>query len=78
MRRGGIDAAARRQVQAAFRVLYRSGLVPAAALARLKQELGGDPLVTKLVDFIEGSKRGIVPAARAAATADAELEERIF
>ena len=78
MRRGGIDAAARRQVQAAFRVLYRSGLVPAAALARLKQELGGDPLVTKLVDFIEGSKRGIVPAARAAATADAELEERNF
>jgi UDP-N-acetylglucosamine acyltransferase len=77
MRRGGIDASARRQAQAAFRILYRSGLAPGAALARLKQELGSDPLVTKLVEFIEGSKRGIVPAVRTAA-ADAELEERIF
>ncbi len=79
MRRGGIDVAGRRQVQAAFRVLYRSGLTPGAALKRLKEEQAAEPLVAKLVEFIEGSKRGIVPAARAvAADADAELEERIF
>ena len=79
MRRGGIDAAGRRQVQAAFRILYRSGLAPATALTRLKEELVGDPLVAKLVEFVEGSKRGIVPAARAIGTdADAEIEERIF
>ncbi|HET8577299.1 MAG TPA: acyl-ACP--UDP-N-acetylglucosamine O-acyltransferase [Methylomirabilota bacterium] len=79
MRRGGIAAPGRRQVQAAFRILYRSGLAPGSAVKRLKEELAGDPLVAKLVEFIEGSKRGIVPAARAAGTeADAELEERIF
>jgi UDP-N-acetylglucosamine acyltransferase len=79
MRRGGIGTAGRRQVQAAFRILYRSGLAPGSALKRLKEELAGDPLVARLVEFVESSKRGIVPAAHAAGTdADAELEERIF
>lgn len=80
MRRGGVDGEGRRQVRAAFRILYRSGLAPAAAAARLKAELGGHPLVARLVDFIEGSKRGIVPAPgeRNAATEDAESEERVW
>lgn len=60
MRRGGIDAAGRRQVKAAFRVLYRSGQAPGAALAQLKTELGDHPLVARLVEFIEASGRGIV------------------
>src|SRR5216684_2686480 len=62
MRRGGIDNEARRQVRAAFRLLYRSGLAPGAATARIKAELGEHPLVGRLVEFIEGSRRGIVPA----------------
>ncbi len=79
MRRGGIDAAGRRQVQAAFRLLYRSGTAPGAAVRRVKEELGGHPLVAKMVAFIEGSKRGIVPGGGgSAAGADAEVEERIF
>jgi UDP-N-acetylglucosamine acyltransferase len=63
MRRGGIDAASRRQVQAAFRLLYRSGLAPGAAIRRVKEELGDHPLVARLVEFVERSKRGIVPGA---------------
>ena len=63
MRRGGIDGAGRRQVKAAFRILYRSGLSPGAALGRIKTELGDHPLVARLVSFIEASRRGIVPAA---------------
>jgi UDP-N-acetylglucosamine acyltransferase len=63
MRRGGIDAAGRRQVQAAFRLLYRSGQAPGAAIRRVRAELGGDPLVACLVEFVEASKRGVVPAA---------------
>lgn len=82
MRRGGIDAAGRRRVQDAFRVLYRSGLTPAAAAARLRGEMGGDPLVARLVEFVERSKRGIVPAAErrrrgVSPGSDAESEEAV-
>ncbi len=78
MRRGGIDAEGRRQVQAAFRILYRSGLAPGAATARIKTELGEHPLVGRLVEFIEGSRRGIVGAGwvAGAAEGDAPPEER--
>lgn len=80
MRRGGIDAGGRRRVQDAFRVLYRSGLTPAAAVARLRGGMGDDPLVAHLVEFLERSKRGIVPAADrrrrgASAGSAAESEE---
>ena len=63
MRRGGIDQAGRRRVQEAFRVLYRSGLAPAAAVARLRAEFGDDPLVARLREFVETSRSGIVPGA---------------
>lgn len=80
MRRGGVDGEGRRQVRAAFRILYRSGLAPAAAVARVKVELGGHPLVARLVGFIEDSKRGIVPPMDSASAAldDAESEERVW
>jgi UDP-N-acetylglucosamine acyltransferase len=60
MRRGGIDLAARRAVQSAFRIVYRSGLAPGPALQRLKAELGEHPLVARMGEFIEASKLGIV------------------
>ena len=80
MRRGGVDGEGRRKVRAAFRILYRSGLAPATAAARLRAELGGHPLVAQLVDFIEDSKRGIVPALEEtdAASQDAESGERVW
>ena len=80
MRRGGVDGEGRRQVRAAFRILYRSGLAPATAAARIRAELGGHPLVARLVDFIEDSKRGIVPGLDEvdAAGQDAESEERVW
>ena len=80
MRRGGVDGEGRRQVRAAFRILYRSGLAPATAAARIRAELGGHPLVARLVDFIEDSKRGIVPGLEEtdATSQDAESEERVW
>lgn len=80
MRRGGVDGDGRRQVRAAFRILYRSGLAPATAAARIRAELGGHPLVARLVDFIEDSKRGIVPGSEEtdAVGRDAESEERVW
>lgn len=78
MRRGGIDAAARRQVQAAFRLLYRSGMAPGAAIKRVKEELGGHPLVARLVAFVESSKRGVIPGAARTGRAPVEaFEEEI-
>ena len=79
MRRGGVDPASRRAVQSAFRILYRSGFPPAAALGRIRAELGGHPLVARLVDFIEASTRGIVSGAgKRRAAADLEIEEPIL
>jgi UDP-N-acetylglucosamine acyltransferase len=77
MRRGGIDPAARRAVQSAFRLLYRSGLPPAAALERIQAELGGHPLVARLADFVAASRRGIVSGARERGSAGVEVEEPI-
>jgi UDP-N-acetylglucosamine acyltransferase len=75
MRRGGIDADSRRRVQAAFRILYRSGQAPGAAIKRVRAELGGHPLVARLVDFVEASRLGIVPAAERVGRAPAPLVE---
>jgi len=78
MRRGGIDAHARRQVQAAFRLLYRSGQAPGAAVKRIRAELDAHPLVACLVEFVETSTRGIVRAADRTGRAPMEaLEEEI-
>jgi UDP-N-acetylglucosamine acyltransferase len=77
MRRGGIDAAGRRQAQEAFRILYRSGLATAAGVARLREELGDGAVARRIVTFIEGSKRGIVGAGAPAESEGAELTERI-
>jgi UDP-N-acetylglucosamine acyltransferase len=80
MRRGGVDAEGRRQVRSAFTILYRSRLAPGAAIARVKAELGGHPLVAKLVEFVESSKHGIIAGRRddPAAREEAESEERVW
>jgi UDP-N-acetylglucosamine acyltransferase len=77
MRRGGIDAAGRRQAQEAFRILFRSGLATAAGVARLREELGEGAVARRMVAFIEGSKRGIVGAGAPAESDGAELSERV-
>jgi UDP-N-acetylglucosamine acyltransferase len=80
MRRGGIDTQGRRQVRSAFSILYRSGLAPGAAIARVKAELGGHPLVARLVEFVESSKRGIIPGRREpdSTPEETESEERVW
>jgi acyl-[acyl carrier protein]--UDP-N-acetylglucosamine O-acyltransferase len=62
-------------VQAAFRLLYRSGMAPGAAIERVKQELGGHPLVARFVAFVEGSKRGVIPGAARTGRAPVEAFE---
>ncbi|MBI2544064.1 MAG: acyl-ACP--UDP-N-acetylglucosamine O-acyltransferase, partial [Candidatus Rokubacteria bacterium] len=80
LRRGGVGAEDRRQIQAAFRILYRSGLSPATAIGRIRAELAHTPFMARLVEFVETTKLGIVGPFRADADREpAEPEEeRIF
>jgi UDP-N-acetylglucosamine acyltransferase len=64
LRRAGMAPAERRALQEAFRILYRSGLAPASALPRLRDECGSSPAVAKLIEFVAASKRGICHAPR--------------
>lgn len=66
LRRAGVGAEDRRQIQAAFRILYRSGLSPTAAIRRIRAELATAPSITRLVEFVETSKLGICSAYRGA------------
>lgn len=82
LRRSGIGAEDRQLLRAAFRILYRAGLSPRGAVARIREELPATPHISRLLGFIESSKRGICGPPRAAATAldDAPDDEgeRVF
>jgi UDP-N-acetylglucosamine acyltransferase len=58
LRRAGVGPAERRALRDAYRVLYRRGLTPGAALERLRRE--GPPVsqIKELVAFLETAKRG--------------------
>jgi len=56
-----VAAADRLELQRAYKILYRSGLAPGRGLARLRAELGSSEHVKRLVEFVETSKRGILP-----------------
>src|SRR5262249_55999179 len=70
LRRAGIAVADRRLLQDAYRLLYRSGLSPRRAVERIRQELPATPVVTVLLDFIAGARRGICRAGAGPALAD--------
>jgi UDP-N-acetylglucosamine acyltransferase len=60
LERKGVDAETVKRISAAYRVLVRSRLNTANALARMREELGDDPLVRHLIEFVEGSERGVI------------------
>ena len=66
LRRAGIGPAERRALREAHRLLYRSGLRPAAALERLRHELEPTRQIKELIAFVETARRGILgPPGRA-------------
>jgi len=69
LRRAGMKLADRRLLQDAFRLLYRSGLATPRAVERIRQELPVSGPVAELLDFIAGSRRGIVGPAQAGTAA---------
>jgi UDP-N-acetylglucosamine acyltransferase len=68
LRSAGMDAAERRLLQDAFRILYRSGLSPRRATERIRESLPASAPITVLLDVIAGSRRGICAGGDAAST----------
>jgi UDP-N-acetylglucosamine acyltransferase len=60
LRRAGVPADARLELQRAYKLLYRCGHTPAQGLEKIRGELAPSPYITRLVEFIASSKRGIV------------------
>jgi UDP-N-acetylglucosamine acyltransferase len=59
LKRKGFDPEGVKRLDAAMRILVRSRLNTAQALARLREELAGDPDVDYLIAFVEGARRGV-------------------
>jgi UDP-N-acetylglucosamine acyltransferase len=49
----------RLNIQRAYKILYRSGRTPAAALEQIRSEVEPSPEIERLSEFIASSKRGI-------------------
>ena len=60
LRRAGVGPAERRALRDAYRLLYRSGLTPPAAVERIRHEVDLTAQVKELVAFVESAKRGIL------------------
>lgn len=62
LRRAGIPDAHRRALKRAFTLLYRSRLPVSRAVQQMEDELGGDPYVRVMIEFIRGGahERGII------------------
>ncbi len=60
LERAGMEKTTVRAIKDAFRILYRANLNTGQALERMRAELGTVPEVMQLVDFVAGSKRGII------------------
>src|SRR3989454_249395 len=59
--RAGMPPVHRTMLKRAFMLLYRSRLGVSTALARMEAELGTDPYVVEMIEFIRGSQeRGII------------------
>jgi UDP-N-acetylglucosamine acyltransferase len=57
--RHGFTEEQQARIKEAYKILFRSKLALAEAVAKLKAELGGNPEIDHLIDFVSSSKRGI-------------------
>ena len=62
LQRKGLDAERIRAVTRAMRIFLRSGLNSTQAIERLEAELGDQPDVRYLIEFVGSAKRGVVRA----------------
>ncbi|HYO51580.1 acyl-ACP--UDP-N-acetylglucosamine O-acyltransferase [Archangium sp.] len=59
LQRHGFNEEQISRIKEAYKILFRSKLQLAEALARLKEEMGGHSEITYLMDFVSQSKRGL-------------------
>ncbi|HHY98810.1 MAG TPA: acyl-ACP--UDP-N-acetylglucosamine O-acyltransferase [Firmicutes bacterium] len=60
MRRHGLSSETRATLRKAYRILYNSGLTVSQANHKIAQELSSCPEIASLIDFLNGSSRGIM------------------
>jgi UDP-N-acetylglucosamine acyltransferase len=71
LRRRGFSDEVISAIKRAYRIVFRSGLKVAEALARIRAEVPSGPEVDRFVVFIEASKRGVVRPGRGSGDDDA-------
>lgn len=59
LKRKGLNLEEVSNLKKAYRLLFRSGLILDQAIARVNAEVPGDPNVRNLIDFVQGSERGV-------------------
>ncbi len=59
LQRGGLSEEQIGRIKQAYKIVFRSNLGLAEALAQLEAELGGHPEIAHFVAFVKGSQRGI-------------------
>lgn len=60
LRRRGLDSNQRLELKRAFYDFWFSNLNTKQAIAKVKEEITGNPYVDRLVEFMETSKRGVI------------------
>ncbi len=61
MRRAGMSHDQINAIKDAFRILYREGLPLPAAIAKLEHRIGGSDVVREMINFLQGSHKGVCP-----------------
>lgn len=59
LRRRGFSAQDRQRLRRAYHWLWYSPLNISDAIVRIREEMGGDPVIEELIEFVRTSKRGI-------------------
>ena len=57
--RAGYDEAQVKRIKAAYKTVFRAGLGLKEAIARIREELAGNPEIDRFLTFLEASERGV-------------------
>jgi UDP-N-acetylglucosamine acyltransferase len=60
LRRAGYSSSDISTVRAAYKIIYRQGNILKVAFEQLAAEFPGHHLVTEILEFARGSKRGVI------------------